>query len=93
MQHPLALGPDYAAPFEGSIICLTGLLRSGNSPVKTLGSGFIIAPFLAVTAKHVIEEFVFTFHGQYRGINNKSLPRNCLLDPNKSYGRNWVMAL
>ncbi len=51
------------APFEGvlfeeSVLAISGVLSSGEGPVDFLGSAFIIAPHLAITAKHVIEGYL-----------------------------------
>ena len=50
--------------FDESVIALSSLSKEDKGIYDFLGSGFIIAPFIAVTAKHVIDGFISKFYGE-----------------------------
>jgi len=50
--------------FEESVLAVSAISQSGAGAIEFLGSGFIIAPYLAVTAKHIIDGFMRKFYSE-----------------------------
>ncbi len=64
--------------FDESVVAVSGLVHSGEGPMDFLGSGFIIGPGLAVTARHVIEGFISIHYGEVL-----TIPHGYLMYPEK----------
>ena len=61
MRHPF---DDFeGTPYDESVISIVGLHKSREGFFLFLGSGFFIAPFLAVTAKHVVDGYIKEYQG------------------------------
>lgn len=70
---------DDGVLFDESVIAIAGVSQTGKGIYHFLGSGFIIGPSLAVTARHVIDGFMSSFYK-----NGMDIPNNFLFMPERS---------
>lgn len=71
--------PEFLPQEEEAVLWLTSIDQDHKEKPISLGSGFIIAPYLALTAKHVVQGFVEEYYGK-----QGELPGHALLEPGKS---------